>query len=229
MSVTPEELAAFADGELGKDRHAEVQAAIAADPALAREVEAHRALRARLTSHFASILEKPLPEAMTAPLQTSNVIDLGAKRTAGSDTPGRISRWGWIAGSAVAASLMLALFVSRETLPEDYAGKQLAAALNDQLVATQPDNAPTQILLSFRSSAGAYCRVYADKSGDGIACKDSQGWRFQESVPGKTRDDSEYRQAGSPRSALMMKAQAMSAGPALDADQEQRAQANGWK
>lgn len=229
MSVTREELAAFADGELGNDRRAEVQAAIAANPALAREVEAHRALRDRLASHFAPILEKPLPEAMTAPLQTANVIDLGATRTARSDRHARIPRWGWIAGPALAASLMIALFVSRETTPEGYASQQLAAALNDQLVATQPDNAPTQILLSFRSNEGAYCRVYADTSGDGIACKDPQGWRLQETVTDKSRDDSEYRQAGSARSALMMKAQAMSDGPALDAAQEQGAQAKGWK
>jgi hypothetical protein len=229
MSVTREELAAFADGELGNDRRAEVQAAIAADPDLAREVEAHRALRARLASHFAPILEKPLPEAMTAPLQTPNVIDLGAARTARSDGHARIPRWGWIAGPALAASLIIVLFVSQETAPAGYADQQLATALNDQLVATQPDNAPTQILLSFRSNEGAYCRVYADKSGDGIACKDAQGWRLQETVTGKSRDDSEYRQAGSPRSALMMKAQAMSDGPALNPAQEQSAQAKGWR
>lgn len=124
---------------------------------------------------------------------------------------------------------MIALFVSRESMPEGYASQELAAALNDQLVATQPDNAPTQILLSFRSKEGAYCRVYAHRSGDGIACKDMQGWRLQEAVKGESRTGSEYRQAGSARSALMMKAQTMSDGPALDAAQEQGARAKGWR
>ena len=43
MSVRREELAAYADGELDAAREAEVATAVAADPALAREVEAHRA------------------------------------------------------------------------------------------------------------------------------------------------------------------------------------------
>ena len=49
MSVTPEELAAFADGELDPAREAEVATAIAAAPTLAEQVRAHRA-RARAAS-----------------------------------------------------------------------------------------------------------------------------------------------------------------------------------
>jgi anti-sigma factor RsiW len=48
MTISREELAAFADGELGAARAAEVAAAVAADGALQAQVEAHRALRAQL-------------------------------------------------------------------------------------------------------------------------------------------------------------------------------------
>jgi AraC-like DNA-binding protein len=48
MTISREELAAFADGELDTGREAEIAAAVAADPALAAQVEAHRALKARL-------------------------------------------------------------------------------------------------------------------------------------------------------------------------------------
>src|SRR3546814_6659225 len=57
MTITPEEIAAFADGQMEGDAKARVAAAVAADPQLARQVEAHRALAARLAGHFAPILE----------------------------------------------------------------------------------------------------------------------------------------------------------------------------
>ena len=44
MTVTPEMIAAFADGELGADERRRVEAAIAADPELAAQLERHRRL-----------------------------------------------------------------------------------------------------------------------------------------------------------------------------------------
>ena len=79
MSVTREELAAFADGELDPARADEVAAAVEADPALAEQVRAHRALKARLSAHFAPIMEAPLPESLAAPLQPK-VVDFAAAR-----------------------------------------------------------------------------------------------------------------------------------------------------
>ena len=71
MTITPEDIAAVADGELDPQRQAEVAAAVAADPALVDQVRMHRALRQRLAGHFAPILDAPLPERLTAPLRTS--------------------------------------------------------------------------------------------------------------------------------------------------------------
>ena len=58
MTVTREELAAFADGELDPAREAEVAAAVAADPELEAQLEAHRTLRARTRSRRRS---RPIP------------------------------------------------------------------------------------------------------------------------------------------------------------------------
>jgi anti-sigma factor RsiW len=61
MSVTREELAAFADGELEPARAAEVAALVEGDPALAAQVQAHRALKERLGGPFAPILAATVP------------------------------------------------------------------------------------------------------------------------------------------------------------------------
>lgn len=229
MSVTPEELAAFADGELDAARHDKVAAAVAADPALAAQVQAHRRLKAQLSAHFAPILDEPLPQRLAAPFAPkAEVVDFAAARAV-RDERRRLPRWTWIAAPALAASLALALFAPREGSGEDYASGQLASALDSQLVATQPGNAPTHILLSFREQSGTYCRAFSKVDESGIACKDAQGWKVRRIGAVGAAQSREYRQAGSTEVAIMEAAQALAAAPALDAEEEMRAKAQGWR
>jgi anti-sigma factor RsiW len=65
MSVTPEELMALADGELSGEAAARVEAAIAADPVLARRLEAERGLRAALRGRLDPVAQEPVPLALT--------------------------------------------------------------------------------------------------------------------------------------------------------------------
>ena len=230
MSVTREELAAFADGELDDAREAEIAAAVAADPALARQVEAHRALKARLASHFAPIVEAPLPERITAPLQAryeSEVVDFSTARDKRERTR-RIPRWSWIAGPAVAASLALAILLPRGP-DAHYADGGLGEVLEGQLVATQTRNASPRILLSFRDDAGSYCRAFASASNSGIACRDDTGWRLVFEADGIAAQPGEYKKAGNPAAQVLERAQAMAAGPALDAQEERSARQSGWR
>jgi len=228
MSVTPEDLAAFADGELEAARREAVAAAIAANPALAAQVEAHRALRSRLAGHFAPILDEPPPERLTRMIAPSaGVVDLAAAR-ADRDGRRRLPRWSLIAAPALAASLALAIFMPGGG-SEAYAPEQLAGVLDSQLAATQPDDAPTRILLSFRDRTGAYCRAFSGTSQSEIACRDARGWKLRRIGAGAPPDASEYRQAGSADATILAAAQAMAAGVALDAAQEGEAQARGWR
>lgn len=230
MSVTREELAAFADGELDSKQHAEIERAVEADPELAREVAAHRALRARLSAHYAPILDEPVPESLAASLrQQDSVVDMAEQRKARSTPRSGIPRWGWMVGPALAACLILALFIPRGSGPQGYAGQQVATALDDQLVATQPADAPVRVLLSFRDGSGAFCRAFAAAEQGGIACKDAQGWRIMERVDGSNIESGEYRQAGSVSAELMAHVQEMAKGPALNAEQESVAKGRLWK
>ena len=77
MTPTPEQLAAFADDQLEGAEHDSVGAAIAADPALARQVEAHRALKARLGQHFAPIAQAPVPDHFAALLRPQPGNEIG--------------------------------------------------------------------------------------------------------------------------------------------------------
>lgn len=228
MSVTPEQIAAYADGELDDVTAARVARAVAEDPELAAQLAAHRALRETLAAHFAPILNEPVPEAITAPIAAARkVVDLAevrAARAAWWQAPA--VRWG---APALAASLVLAVLLPRGgDSPAGYAPTQLAAVLD-----TAPSGAAAgegaRVLLSFRDQAGAFCRGYASPARSGIACKDDTGWKLRMNAPGSAAQGGEFRQAGSAEAAVMAAAQDLAAGPALDAAGERAAQANGWR
>jgi hypothetical protein len=138
----------------------------------------------------------------------------------------RIPRWSWIAAPALAASLALGVFLPRGG-GGDYAQGALADALDGQLVATQGD-APTRILLSFSDEAGSYCRAFAGEAQSGIACRDDTGWRLEFKGEGVQAQTGEFRMAGTSAEAVLERAQAMAAGPALDATQELAARHRDW-
>lgn len=235
MSVTAEELAAYADGEIAGADAERVAAAIAADPALARELAAHRALKARLAAHFAPIAAEPVPEHLARQLGSGapadgtivNIADARAARTARR----RLPAWAW-GGGALAASLVAGLLVMVPG-PADpgsgkYAGQQLAAMLNSRLVSTQAPTTPTRVLISFRNERGEFCRAYSAPNAGGIACRDAKGWRIDARDAAVDGAKGDYRQAGS-EEALLAAAQDMAAGPALSADEEDAARAAGWR
>ncbi|QOV95748.1 anti-sigma factor [Novosphingobium sp. ES2-1] len=224
---TPEQIAAFADGQLEGAELERIAAAIAADPALEKQVAAHRALAQRLGAHFAPIAAEPVPDHLAALLKApqDNVASLADARDRRKGPP----RWTWLAGPALAASLVLALTL-RPASDAGYADAQLASALDSQLVAGQQADAPVRVLLSFRDAGGAYCRAFERAASAAIACRDAQGWQLRNHSAASSggAPAGEYRQAGSAGDVLAA-AQAMAAGPALTAEEELAARRNGWR
>lgn len=232
MTVSPELLAAYADGELDAETALTVEAEIAGDEKLQADLAAHRALRSRLSAHFAPIAAQPVPDRLrqmvTGEEEPSNVIDFAAQ-AARRRAPTMPARWARYAGPALAATLVLA-FIGFGMRPKDsgYAEGDLAQALNGQLVATQPADAPVRVLLTFQDKQGQYCRGFSGTARSGIACRDDRGWRLMKVLDGAKGSDTEYRQAGSPNMAVMAAAQDMAADGALDAEQEATALRGGW-
>ncbi|WP_435417066.1 hypothetical protein WAB17_09220 [Parerythrobacter aurantius] len=231
--ITPEMIAAYADGELDAERVAMMEAAVAADPGMADLVAKHRALRARLSANFAPMLEQPVPSNLTALLQPasgdSGVASFAAARQRRGLAP-VVRRWAPIAGPALAASLVLAMWQpwqgSRSS--PGYARGALASALDTQLVATQRPGTQTRILLSFENAAGQYCRAYRGGESGGIACRDATGWKIERAFGVEAAQSGEYRQAGS-ESEILSAAQEMAQGGALDAAGESAARQQGWR
>jgi hypothetical protein len=251
MTITPEMLAAYADGELSAEESAKVEAAMAANPALAEEVDAHRALRETLGTHFAPILEQPVPQHLTALLKRDaglakdNVVDLTQIRRAREEekraqAPRRALSPRWVIGGTLAASLSLALlFGSRISAPggsgldmkegELVASGALDKALTTQFASSQGD-APVRILLSFKAQDGRYCRGFEQGSTAGIACRAEGNWQIVRTQSGAIdKAGGNYRQAGSGAADIMAAAQDMADGAALDARAEQSARDADWR
>lgn len=236
MNITEEQLAAYADGQLDAAGAAQVEAAIAADPALARKVAAHRALRERLSAHYAPIAAQPVPAQLAdllakGPAQGAGggeVVSLAAARER-RELPAMVRRWAPIAGPALAASLVLALWQPWQGgPPEGYAGEQLATALDTQLASDRPAGSATRILLSFEREGGDLCRAYRSEAQGGIACRDASGWKIERQFALGQAQTGEFRQAGS-EADLLATAQDMATGAALDAAGERAARERGWQ
>lgn len=232
MTITREELAAFADGELDAARRGEIEAAVRADPALAAEVGRHRRLKATLAGHFSPILEAPVPERLTAIIASprqAELVDFAAAKVRRESKP-TLRRWTpWLAGPALAASLALALLWQPPgDARADRATGDLAAALDTQLSGERPSAAGPEILLSFRDDTGAYCRAYRGPSEAGLACREDGSWRIRRRMSSDADATTEYRQAGSAAAAIFAAAQEMAAGPALSPADERAARSRGW-
>lgn len=248
-TIDPETLAAYAEGQLGPAEAATVEAAIAADPALAQEVAAHRALKARLLAHFEPVLEAPVPDPLLALIRgagsegaapAGEVVDFGAARAARDAAPRR-SFLGhrWAMGGAMAASLVLGLFIGGRApsgaLVRESDGRLMAAAGLDRALSEEVSSGSAaggvRILLSMRDSAGSYCRAFDAGTMAGIACRDDRGWviRRADAAAAPGGEGGAYRQAGSSDAAIMAAAQDMAAGDALDAAAEKAAMEKGWR
>ena len=245
MSITSEMLAAYADGQLGPLDRAKVEAAIAADPALAEGIAAHRALRDQLSAHFAPILDAPVPDRLTALLKqpqgpSANVVDLSAIRAAKEERRHRkvLVTPRWAMGGAVAASLAIGLVIGRQ-LPFDapvssmngqlVASGALETALTSQPTSSPQDQQPVRILLSFKDNGGHYCRGFASGATSGIACRIDGSWALVRTQAGGPVAGGEYRQAGSADADIMAAAQDMAESGSLDSKAEQAAIDAGWK
>ncbi len=239
MTVTRDELAAFADGELTGARARAVEAAIAVDPALLRDLERHRALKSQLCAHFDPIAEEPVPEALAALLRptveqpASNVVGFAeARERIEQKRRSLVSwpRWTWVAGPALAASLALVVLVPRGGEGDAaYADAKLAGLLDRRLVAEQSPGEATRVLLSFRDRTGSYCRAFSGADGGGIACREGARWKLEALGEGSVASGSDYRMAGADDAAILARAQAMAVGAALDGEQEAAAKARGWR
>ncbi len=197
MKISDKTLLAYVDNELDPATRAEVEAAIAADPSLARRVEQQRSLRKLLGAAYNPVFRDTVPaRPQLVPPGTptgAKVLKLAAARKERTrETPASIA-WGWAPWAGLAAGLMLGLYCGRSgwlTLPgEDIvvqdtrmvARGALARVLSTQLVTEQPPGAAVRIGTSFLSRGRELCRsfAYAGAGSTGLACRRGNDWELR--------------------------------------------------
>ncbi|MEH3046202.1 anti-sigma factor family protein [Sphingomonas adhaesiva] len=226
MTIEPEMLMAYADGELDPIAAKRVERAIADDPRLGDEVARHRALAARMRDALAPAAQAPVPEAIARMLHGSaSVTPIAAARPA---TRGWIGWAGAIAASLV-VGVMTGQMLSRDAAPIALAQSgavvrgDIAHALDTQLASTQQADAPVRVGVSFRNAQGSLCRTFERAAVAGIACSDGGDWGVARLYGGAAAPRGAFRQAGSANAAMMADAQAMAVGEPMDATAERRA------
>lgn len=177
MKLSDEMLQAYFDGELDLVARAEIEAAIARDPGLARIAERHRSSRAPAP---AAALPTAQPAAPAERVQAAAPPAVAAPRP-------QLPPW-----VVPAAALALGLVVGRFTLTgaeapyaESESGLvargELTWALTGQL-ASDAGTGTVRIGSSFRDRSGAYCRTFRlqhEAPFAGLACRVGEDWQLQ--------------------------------------------------
>lgn len=245
MTPADERIFAYVDGELDAAEAARVEAAMAADPAVAEAVARARRLRTQLREAFAPILDEPVPahllalaggagKADSAPAPVATVVPL--------PRPAR-KRWALPEWTAMAAALVLGIAVSRLAMAPPtgplvseagqlLADGALARSLESQLSAESGDG--PRIGLSFRDRDGAYCRAFrvgGERDLAGLACRAADGrWQVPVVVSVPPVGGDALRQASTALpEAVLAELDARIDGEPLDADQERAARDAGWR
>lgn len=223
---------AYVDGGLDAAGRAAVEAAMAADPALAARVQSQLALRRRLQQGLAAELDAPVPDRLRALLMpeaaTAPALQPALAGPAASPR-GRQPSSAWWLG---AAGLLLGLLGPRllPTAEVDLRiDGRLAQALEQRLVADAGDGA-WQPRLSFRDAEGRYCRAFTGDGQAGLACKGGDSrWALQMLMPADTASG-ELRQAASALPpAVLAVVDARAAAGTLEAEGERQARERGWR
>jgi hypothetical protein len=244
MSVTPEMLMAYADEELDSHGRAQVEQALAEDPALAETIERHRRLRRDVAATYDGLLARPVADALIARIRSALL------------APQRVWRarleamalewappWGVPLATGLALGVVLGLTLTGRAAPPgamivaDSEGLRargaLAAGLTERLAA-DPATENLTIGLSFRDKTGAYCRAFVVRAGEGVsgfACRKTDAWRVRMALaeaPAAAVGD--LRPAGTalPRAVLSGMEDAIEGDP-LDAGEEAAARDRGWR
>lgn len=227
-----EKFFAWLDGELSPDEAAAMAARVAADPALARLAEQHRALGVRLRGAFDPIASAAVPDRVGDALgQHGEVIDFAAARRARS-TPS-LPQW-----ASIAATLAIGVLVgtmiphSGSARVEAHGGKLYAAAALDKALDTQLASAPAgdaRIGLTFRDQSGAICRSFTDRQSSGLACRNGDRWQVRGLFAAPEGQAANYRMAAGMDPSLAALVDSTIAGEPLDAAAERNARERGWR
>jgi hypothetical protein len=222
-----EKFFAWLDGELPADEAKAIASIVAENPELAAKAEAHRMLKAKLSSAFQPIANQPFE------LRGAKVVDLAQRRVQKRGLP-TMSKWGAIAATLLVGIVTGTMIKDREArhVAERegvlVASGDLDTALDTQLASAPVSRGP-RVGLTFRDQSGSVCRTFTDSSAQGIACRHESDWRLRTLVQGAEASSGDYRMAAGMDPALGATLSSIIAGEPYDAAQEKAAMNGDWR
>jgi len=227
-----ETLMAYVDGELDTAARLAFEQRLAQDPTLQQAVAREQRLRATLGQVFAPVLKEPVPERLSALLQTpgATVVSLDQARARRG--------MGWMQWGGMAASLVLGVLLGPRLLGGMGEGEgqdsllargALAQALDTRLSGESAGGVTPG--LSFVAQGGGYCRSFTQGGSAGLACREGQQWRLRQLLPlPASTGAAQYRTAASALPPALLEAiDGLRQGDALDAAAERQARERGWQ
>ncbi len=231
MTITDETLSAFLDGELSDEDRAQVEAAIAADPALKARVSALDAATRRFAEAIREADKDPMPAGVEDLLRpkTDNVVAF---------KPRKKEQPKWATPAAIAATL-LAIVVAAGLFgagpggddrvmiaagPIDKASP-LHRALDRTASAESAQIGLSRIrpVATFRVAGGALCREFLADDDKGavraVACREDRQWTVKIAAT-EAANAGGYRTASGPAAAIGAFVDAAIEGDALGLDEE---------
>ncbi len=231
MTITDETLSAFLDGELSGEERAEVEAAIAADPALQARLSALDAATRRFAEAIREADKEPMPAGVEDLLRpkTDNVVAF---------KPRKKEQPKWAAQAAIAASL-LALVVAAALFGDGPGGGERvliaagpvdkASPLHRALDRTasadsaQVGRSSIRPVATFRIAGGAICREFVATQGEGavraVACREDRQWTVKIAAT-EAANAGGYQPPSGPAAAISAFVDAAIEGDALGPDEE---------
>ncbi len=225
-----EQLSAWLDGALPPEEMALVEAAVAADPALAERAAAWQETDRRIVGAFAPIAQQPVDAEM---LDRLGLAKPPAPQPA-NDNPPWWRRHALPLGGAIAASLVAVavLLQTGSPVPSSDQGISLALETTPSLSTSRlADGRELRPLLTVRSADGRYCREYQLGKESGLACRDSEGWKVEATASAQpsAKPGEAVLAGGTGNTALDAAYSRIGAGDPLDAAAEAALLKNQWK
>lgn len=242
VKPTPEELMAYADGELDAEHSRRVEQAINADPALRITVEDHRRTRAAARQAFDAMAEAPMSQGLSQLAGSLAAPRRPAAWNFGPRSAAEARRlWAPLAlPAALAAALGVgvvstALVTASSDDLIDWrngpaAGTQLARSLDTvpSGEASAPGEHLAVVTASFETADGRYCRQFElDGAADGVACKADNGWSII-ALAQRPGGAGAYQAAGGENPVAIAVA-GLQPGPRIDGEAERALIAKKWK
>ncbi len=242
MNFDDATLMAYVDGELDAATRASIAAACAADASLAARVEAQRELRRRVAAAYGPVLDQAVPERLASLLATptARVVEIDKARLRDK---WRAAAWQWRNWGAMAACLLLGIWLGRLWVAGEEANWVLTAAGQwqargalagalDESRSGSAAPAAVALALSFVDRDGRYCRSFRlhEAAVAGLACRSGDDWRIELLTRAPAVPSTGLRMAATPLpEPLLRQIDALIDGSPLEPTAEQAAIERRWR